>query len=99
MSRWRLGLVAGAQPGSAGDCSRLSGVWLPVLVVLLFFGAMFWAKGRDPFQRIWFKVKVPGQGKAECIAVVPKNSPKFNVQSPTLIGANFEPWTLNLERF
>jgi len=57
-------------------------VWLPVLVVLLFFGAMFWAKGRDPFQRIWFKVKVPGQGKAECIAVVPKNSPKFNVQSP-----------------
>ena len=43
---------------------------------------MMWAKGRDPFQRIWFKVKVPGQGKAECVAVVPKNSPKSKVQSP-----------------
>ena len=43
-----------------------------VLGAALFFGAMMWAKGRDPFQRIWFKVKVPGQGKAECIAVLPK---------------------------
>jgi dienelactone hydrolase len=45
---------------------------LGVLGAALFFGAMMWAKGRDPFQRIWFKVKVPGQGKAECIAVLPK---------------------------
>ncbi len=57
-------------------------LWAAVLIALLFFGAMFWAKGRDPFQRIWFKVKVPGQGKMECIAVLPKNSPKSNVQSP-----------------
>ncbi|MEI6394280.1 MAG: hypothetical protein WCT12_24640, partial [Verrucomicrobiota bacterium] len=57
-------------------------LWPVALLGLIFFGAMFWAKGRDPFQRIWFKVKAPGQGKAECIAVVPKNSPKFNVQSP-----------------
>jgi dienelactone hydrolase len=48
------------------------GLWTAVLLGLLFFGAMFWAKARDPFQRIWFKVKVPGQGKAECIAVLPK---------------------------
>lgn len=33
---------------------------------------MLWAKGRDPFQRIWFKIKVPGQAEAECIAVLPK---------------------------
>lgn len=31
--------------------------FLPVLIALAFFGAMFWAKGRDPFQRIWFSVR------------------------------------------
>lgn len=40
------------------------------LLALLFAGALFWATGRDPFQRVWFKIKVPGQGKVECIAVV-----------------------------
>ena len=64
---------------SSGIRRRL---FLPVLLALLFFGAMFWAKGRDPFQRIWFRVKVPGQGKAECIAVLPKDSPKSKVPSP-----------------
>jgi TRCF domain len=54
----------------------------PVLAALLFFGALFWAKGRDPFQRVWFKVKVPGQGKVECVAVLPKDSLKSKVQSP-----------------
>ena len=52
------------------------------LLVLLFVGALFWARGRDPFQRVWFKIKVPGQGKAECVAVLPKASPKSIVQSP-----------------
>jgi dienelactone hydrolase len=52
------------------------------LLALLFAGALFWATGRDPFQRVWFKIKVPGQGKAECIAVLPKASPKSEVQSP-----------------
>jgi dienelactone hydrolase len=33
---------------------------------------MFWANGRDPFQRIWFKARAPGAPKAECIAVLPK---------------------------
>jgi predicted esterase len=50
------------------------GAWLPILIALLFVGALFWAKGRDPFQRIWFKVKVPGQGKTECIAVLPRTA-------------------------
>ncbi len=56
-------------------------LFLPILLALLFFGALFWAKGRDPFQRVWFKVKVPGQGKAECIAVLPKTSLKTKVWS------------------
>ena len=47
-----------------------------VLLALLFLGALFWAKGRDPFQRIWFKVNAPGQGKAQCIAVLPKMAPR-----------------------
>ena len=47
-----------------------------VLLALLFLGALFWAKGRDPFQRIWFKVKSPGQEKAQCIAVLPKTAPR-----------------------
>ena len=56
--------------------------FVAVLLALLFGGAMFWAGSRDPFQRMWFKVKVPGQGKAECVAVLPKTSPESNVQGP-----------------
>jgi len=37
-----------------------------------FLGAMLWAKGRDPFQRVWFGVRAPGVGKAECVAVLPR---------------------------
>jgi dienelactone hydrolase len=46
--------------------------FVPILAALLFFGAMFWAKGRDPFHQIWFEVKAPGHRKAECVAVLPK---------------------------
>ena len=67
-------------------CVHLRSSVVPLALVgfitLLFLGAVFWAKGRDPFQRIWFKVKVPGQGKAECVAVVPRASLKSKVQSP-----------------
>ena len=53
--------------------ARLSGASLQcVLASLLCLGALFWAKGRDPFQRIRFEVKVPGHGRVECIAVLPK---------------------------
>ena len=48
------------------------GAWLGVLLALLFFGALLWAHGRDPFQRVWFKVRTKGFGRAECIAVLPK---------------------------
>ena len=46
--------------------------FVPVLVGLLFAGAMFWAKGRDPFERRWFSVRAEGGAKAECVAVLPK---------------------------
>jgi predicted esterase len=50
--------------------------FLAVLLGLLVVGALFWAKSRDPFERIWFKVKAPGQEKAQCIAVLPKTAPR-----------------------
>jgi dienelactone hydrolase len=46
-------------------------VFFGVLAGLLFFGALFWAHGRDPFHRIWFKVQTKQSGRAECIAVLP----------------------------
>jgi hypothetical protein len=71
--------------------------WLGIWLVLLFFGAMFWAKGRDPFQRIWFKVKTAGYGKAECIAVLPKTArrplafvPYLHDSGKTLLGSGNE---------
>ncbi len=60
-----------------GNLSRFNNrVWVAGFIILLFFGAMFWAKGRDPFQRIWFTVKTPTHGKAKCIAVLPKTTAK-----------------------
>jgi hypothetical protein len=51
---------------------------LLLVAALLFFGALLWAKGRDPFRRVRFAAKAPGQGKVECLAVVPKGSLKSN---------------------
>jgi hypothetical protein len=61
-----------------GVCRRRGsgGVWLSVGLVLLFLGALGWARGRDPFQRVWFSVKVSGQGNARCVAVLPKSAPR-----------------------
>jgi len=44
----------------------------PVFLLLLFFGAMFWAKEQDPFSRKWFAVKLAGRNSLECVAVLPK---------------------------
>src|SRR5208282_5176098 len=60
---------------------RAPSLFVAVLVALLFLGAVFWAKGRDPFRRVWFTVKGPGGGKTECIAVLPKKSLESKVQS------------------
>ena len=42
------------------------------LVALLFFGALFWAQSRDPFTRLWFKIRPPNFKQTQCIAVLPK---------------------------
>jgi dienelactone hydrolase len=49
---------------------RLTG--FPVLVILLFLGALFWAKGRDPFIRKWFTLNTADHSSVKCIAVLPK---------------------------
>ena len=45
--------------------------FVPVLVILLFLGTLFWAKRQDPFSRKWFSVSADG-GSFECVAVLPK---------------------------
>lgn len=49
---------------------------LSVLALLLFGGALLWAKARDPFDRSWFTVKTPRHGRAKCVAVLPKTAAK-----------------------
>lgn len=51
--------------------SRCSEFKVPIFAVLLFFGALIWAKSDDPFVRKWFKVRTAHR-KVECVAVVPK---------------------------
>lgn len=53
-----------------------AGFWL--FISLIFFGSMVWAKSRDPFERIWFKVKTPHYGKVKGVAVLPVGE-KFKV--------------------
>jgi acetyl esterase/lipase len=36
--------------------------FIPFLAVLLFFGALFWAKAQDPFSRKWFTLNVSSSG-------------------------------------
>ena len=45
--------------------------FVPVLVLLLFVGALLWAKAQDPFSRKWFTVLAGGQ-YFKCVAVLPK---------------------------
>ncbi len=42
------------------------------LVILLFLGALGWARERDPFVRKWFTLKTPDHGSVKCVAVLPK---------------------------
>src|ERR1035438_9388598 len=46
--------------------------FIPILAVLLFFGALFWAKEQDPFSRKWFTLKTADHGSVKCVAVLPK---------------------------
>jgi acetyl esterase/lipase len=42
------------------------------LVILLFLGALLWAKEQDPFSRKWFMLKTAEHGSFKCVAVLPK---------------------------
>ena len=42
------------------------------LVILLFLGALGWARERDPFVRKWFTLKTSDHGSVSCVAVLPK---------------------------
>lgn len=46
------------------------------LVIWAIVGAVFWARGRDPLQRVWFSVQTPAVGNAACVAVLPKLAPR-----------------------
>jgi pimeloyl-ACP methyl ester carboxylesterase len=41
-------------------------------LLFLLAGALLWARGRDPFERRWFKVHPAGAPAAECVAILPK---------------------------
>jgi len=47
--------------------------------VLIFFGALFWAKERDPFNRKWFTLKTADHYSFKCVAVLPKPIRKYPV--------------------
>ena len=50
-----------------------------VLVLLLFLGALFWAKEQDPFSRKWFTLKTADHGSVKCVAVLPKPMRQYPV--------------------
>jgi pimeloyl-ACP methyl ester carboxylesterase len=43
-----------------------------LLVILLFLGALFWAREQDPFSRKWFTLKTVNGGSIECVTVLRK---------------------------
>jgi len=51
------------------------------LVILLFLGALGWARERDPFVRKWFTLKTSDRNSVKCVAVLPKPMRRY----PTVI--------------
>jgi dienelactone hydrolase len=46
--------------------------FVPVLAILLFLGALFWAREQDPFSRNWFTLKTADGNAFKCVSVLPK---------------------------
>jgi dienelactone hydrolase len=46
--------------------------FIPILVFLVFMGALLWAKEEDAVSRKWFTLKTPEDGSFKCVAVLPK---------------------------
>jgi len=53
--------------------------FVPLLVVLLFLGALFWAKEQDPVSRKWFTLETSGRSSVKCVAVLPKPMRQYPV--------------------
>jgi acetyl esterase/lipase len=49
------------------------------LVILLFLGALGWAKERDPFVRKWFTLEIPDHQSFRCVAILPKPLRRYPV--------------------
>ncbi len=52
---------------------------VPFFVLLLFLGAMFWAKSQDSFSRKWFALKTADGHFVKCVAVFPKPMRRYPV--------------------
>jgi predicted esterase len=52
--------------------------------ILLFFGALLWAKGQDPFYRKWFTLETADHSSVKCVAILPKPMRRY----PVVIYAN-----------
>jgi predicted esterase len=46
--------------------------FVPLLAILLFLGALFWAREQDPFTRNWFTLKTSDHSSFKYVAVLPK---------------------------
>ena len=46
--------------------------FIPILAILLFLGALLWAREQDPFSRKWFTLRTADHGSVKCVAVFPK---------------------------
>jgi len=57
---------------------RQNFIWIG-LVILLFLGALFWAKEQDPFSRKWFTLKTTNHCSVKCVAVLPKPRRQYPV--------------------
>lgn len=53
--------------------------FIPVLVLLIFAGALLWAKQQDPFSRKWFTLKTADHGTFQNVAVLPKPIKRYPV--------------------
>jgi acetyl esterase/lipase len=52
---------------------------VPLLAILLFLGALLWAKGQDPFSRRWFTLKITDHHSVKYVAVLPKPMRQYPV--------------------
>jgi dienelactone hydrolase len=62
-----------------GVVSRPFVGFIPLLVALLFLGALAWAREHDPFVRKWFTLKISNHESCPCVAVLPKPMRQYPV--------------------